>query len=306
MDFLEDKQQVEMVKTEDFKLEELPVPQPQQAEKPVRAKKDAPKIKVQSIDEEKTARAASEEQKRAAAKTEQPAKAESAVAAKQAQPAKEAVPKTDIIEQGSGTKDVVAKAGVGNEAEIIGTSARSDAKPVAQTAEKAETPLADDAKIAAIAVPAEVVKDAPAPIEVKRQADSATAGVEAMKNPVEVSEAEKEPAPEKASAPAGEPGQKKEAEKVAAIKPDDVKASKLPEPMIEKKNQQIRKTTTKSPPNMSQKKGKKAAPKYHVIASGDTLMSLARKYNTDADKLRKLNGLYDESILKVGSKLRVN
>jgi LysM repeat protein len=34
-------------------------------------------------------------------------------------------------------------------------------------------------------------------------------------------------------------------------------------------------------------------------------MSLARKYNTDLDKLKKINGLVDESILKVGAKIRI-
>ncbi len=116
----------------------------------------------------------------------------------------------------------------------------------------------------------------------------------------------KEVTPEKASAPAVEPEVKKEAEKKAAIKIDAGTAAKQPEPQTVKKSQQIKKSSAKSAAKVTQKKGKTAAAKYHVIAQGDTLMSLSRKYNTDPDKLRKLNGMYDESILKVGAKIRIN
>ena len=106
--------------------------------------------------------------------------------------------------------------------------------------------------------------------------------------------------------PAVEPEVKKEAEKEAAIKIDAGTAAKQPEPQTVKKSQQIKKSSAKSAAKVSQKKAKTAASKYHVIAQGDTLMSLSRKYNTDPDKLRKLNGMYDESILKVGAKIRIN
>jgi LysM repeat protein len=155
-------------------------------------------------------------------------------------------------------------------------------------------------QVAAVGAPAGVVKDAAVPIEAKQQAENAqvSAGVETKE--VVVPAAGKEVTPEQKSAPAAE------ADKVAEIKPNAVKDAKQPEPKVVKKNQQIKNSSSKSVSKVSQKQGKTEPPKYHVIAKGDTLMSLSRKYNTDPDKLRKLNWLHDESILKVGSKIKVN
>jgi murein DD-endopeptidase MepM/ murein hydrolase activator NlpD len=46
--------------------------------------------------------------------------------------------------------------------------------------------------------------------------------------------------------------------------------------------------------------------KVHVIKKGDTLYSLAKKYNTSVDKLQDENNLKPGSKLKIGNKLRVN
>ncbi|MDR0814627.1 MAG: peptidoglycan DD-metalloendopeptidase family protein [Bacteroidales bacterium] len=43
----------------------------------------------------------------------------------------------------------------------------------------------------------------------------------------------------------------------------------------------------------------------HTIQKGDTLYSLARRYGTTVDALRKLNGLTENSIIKPGQKLRL-
>jgi len=45
--------------------------------------------------------------------------------------------------------------------------------------------------------------------------------------------------------------------------------------------------------------------KYHIIRKGDTLSALARRYGTSVNKLCKLNGLSQNSILRIGKKLRV-
>jgi LysM repeat protein len=206
-------------------------------------------------------------------------------------------------QKAEGTADAGAKTDAAKAVETAATEKKADIDSAAS--DTAEILKKDAVQVAAVAAPAEVMKDVPAPIEAKQQADSIKA-VEEGKNYVAGSEAVKEPAPEKASAPAVEPDQKKETEKVAAIKPDAEKALKPPEPQTIKKTQQTKKSSAKSAAKAPQKKVKTAASKYHVIAQGDTLMSLARKYNTDADKLRKLNGLYDESILRVGSKIRIN
>lgn len=45
--------------------------------------------------------------------------------------------------------------------------------------------------------------------------------------------------------------------------------------------------------------------KYHTIRKGDTLGALARRYGTSVNKLCKLNGMSQTSILRIGKKLRV-
>ncbi len=46
------------------------------------------------------------------------------------------------------------------------------------------------------------------------------------------------------------------------------------------------------------------APKYHIVRSGETLSSIARKYHTTVDKLCRLNNLKKNSVLRVKQKLR--
>ncbi|MDR3094043.1 MAG: peptidoglycan DD-metalloendopeptidase family protein [Bacteroidales bacterium] len=48
-----------------------------------------------------------------------------------------------------------------------------------------------------------------------------------------------------------------------------------------------------------------APPAVHTVQQGDTLYSLARRYGTTVDALRKLNGLNGNSILKIGQKLKL-
>ena len=47
-----------------------------------------------------------------------------------------------------------------------------------------------------------------------------------------------------------------------------------------------------------------SAPKYHIVRSGETLSSIARKYHTTIDKLCKLNNLKKTSVLRVKQRLR--
>jgi tetratricopeptide (TPR) repeat protein len=184
--------------------------------------------------------------------------------------------------------------------ESVGTEKKADIEP-ASSGEEA-MPAKDAVQIAETAAPTGVVRDVTAPIEAKPQAeiDKASAGTE--KKDIEVPAAAKEVTLEKTSTPAVEPEEKKEAEKKAAIKIDAGTESKKPELQTVKKSQRIIKNAAK----VSQKEVEPAASKYHVIAKGDTLTSLSRRYNTDPDKLRKLNGMYDESILKIGAKIRIN
>ena len=203
-----------------------------------------------------------------------------------------------------GTIDAAAKTDAVKAAETIGTEKKADIELAASG--EAATPAKDATQVAAVAAPEGVVKDATAPIEAQQQAENAKESAGAEKKDIEVPAAAKEVTLEKASTPAVEPEVKKEAEKVAAIKIDAGTAAKQPEPQKAKKSQQIKKSSAKSAAKVTQKKGKTAAAKYHVIAQGDTLMSLSRKYSTDPQSLRKINGLSEESILKVGSKIRIN
>ncbi|MBX2978760.1 MAG: peptidoglycan DD-metalloendopeptidase family protein [Flavobacteriales bacterium] len=49
-----------------------------------------------------------------------------------------------------------------------------------------------------------------------------------------------------------------------------------------------------------------AARKYHVVRSGDTLSAIARRYGTTVPKLCKLNGISQNSVLRLGQKVRYN
>lgn len=47
-----------------------------------------------------------------------------------------------------------------------------------------------------------------------------------------------------------------------------------------------------------------SSPQYHTVASGDTLYSLARRYQTSVDSLKRTNGLTSDSI-RTGQTLRI-
>ncbi|MBQ0161074.1 MAG: LysM peptidoglycan-binding domain-containing protein [Bacteroidales bacterium] len=44
---------------------------------------------------------------------------------------------------------------------------------------------------------------------------------------------------------------------------------------------------------------------YHTIRKGDTLGALAKKYHTSVSKLCKLNGISQNTTLRIGKKLKV-
>jgi LysM repeat protein/lysophospholipase L1-like esterase len=84
----------------------------------------------------------------------------------------------------------------------------------------------------------------------------------------------------------------KETEKVKPVeveKPKAVQVKKSPP-----------KTENKKPVN----KKKTAAPKEHQLKDGDNLWTLARKYHTTVDKIKKANGMKDD-FLRVGKKLKI-
>ena len=48
-----------------------------------------------------------------------------------------------------------------------------------------------------------------------------------------------------------------------------------------------------------------ATPKFHIVKKGDTLYSIAKRYNTSVSRLCKLNNLTDAAILSIGQKLKL-
>jgi N-acetylmuramoyl-L-alanine amidase len=58
--------------------------------------------------------------------------------------------------------------------------------------------------------------------------------------------------------------------------------------------------------SLSAKKQSKSVSKYHVVKKGETLSSIAQKYNTTVSRLRKLNRMSRKSVLMAGKKLRVD
>ncbi|MFM7770399.1 MAG: LysM peptidoglycan-binding domain-containing protein [Bacteroidota bacterium] len=63
------------------------------------------------------------------------------------------------------------------------------------------------------------------------------------------------------------------------------------------------KTETKKDSKDSDKNN--SSKKYYTVKKGDSLSSIAKKYGTSVEKLRKLNGLKSSSKLKTGQKIRV-
>lgn len=49
----------------------------------------------------------------------------------------------------------------------------------------------------------------------------------------------------------------------------------------------------------------KSCPNCHIVVAGETLSSIAKKYNMTLENLEKLNGISSEKILKAGTKLRL-
>ena len=65
------------------------------------------------------------------------------------------------------------------------------------------------------------------------------------------------------------------------------------------------KSQPKTPKNIVGKTASKdAKPRYHEVATGETLYSIANLYKTSIDKLKQLNNLPDNTII-VGQKLKL-
>ncbi len=81
------------------------------------------------------------------------------------------------------------------------------------------------------------------------------------------------------------------------LKESRVKKEKVEEPVLEvKENPKKEKVATA---------GLAEAKKFHTIKKGDTLFSLSRRYGTTVDTICKLNNIKKSSVLKIGTKLRV-
>jgi hypothetical protein len=81
-------------------------------------------------------------------------------------------------------------------------------------------------------------------------------------------------------------------QKTDATSKEVARISKAPAP---------RKASTAPPPAK-----KTARPKTHVVAAGDTLFNISRRYNLTVEKLRSLNGLNRGSVIHIGQRLVVD
>ncbi len=151
--------------------------------------------------------------------------------------------------------------------------------------------------------PVPAIEEPPAPLATEQKKEEFKTESEAEKIAT-LPSAETAVTSDKTSAPEIKPAEKTASEPVPAIPAEAKKAIKPPEPKTAQKPVPAKKDTRKQVVKAAPQKAPK--PQYHVVAPGETLMSLSRKYNTDVATLRKLNGLYEESTLKVGAKLRVN
>jgi len=81
----------------------------------------------------------------------------------------------------------------------------------------------------------------------------------------------------------------------------DIKYDSLPEIAI------IHKTSPKTEKSQNQKpqSKKSESKKIYVVKQGDTLYAIALKNKTTTEKLCKLNGIKEDSVLKIGQKIRV-
>ena len=70
-------------------------------------------------------------------------------------------------------------------------------------------------------------------------------------------------------------------------------------------DEEITVDTTYTKETVAEKAPSKGKSKYHTIKKGDTLGAIARKHHTTVKKLCQLNGLKENSTLKVGRKIRV-
>lgn len=65
--------------------------------------------------------------------------------------------------------------------------------------------------------------------------------------------------------------------------------------------------STSKPPQSSQSSssGAKSGPQYHKVKQGDTLGKIAKRYNTTVKRICQLNGIKENTTLKIGRNLRV-
>lgn len=180
-----------------------------------------------------------------------------------------------------------------------GSSSHDDSVPVPETTPaRAPEPSAPT-----------VSMEGAAPLDVEQKRDEIRTASEIEKKPIASAQSapsapEKAVTGEKAPLPEIKPTEKKQKEKPAAVKPDTKKTVKSQAPKVVKKTAPAKKDSIKQIAKTAPSTAR--APQYHVVAQGETLMSLSRKYNTDVATLRKLNGLYEESVLKVGSRIRIH
>ena len=74
-------------------------------------------------------------------------------------------------------------------------------------------------------------------------------------------------------------------------------------PTLQKEDTTAARTPARSPASRSSQTS--AEKQYHTIRSGDTLSKIAAKYHTSVNALCKLNGIKQNTVLKIGKKIRV-
>jgi LysM repeat protein len=106
--------------------------------------------------------------------------------------------------------------------------------------------------------------------------------------------------------PAPAQKQQNEEETLFEIEPNEVKNTPSQngnKPKVQPKAEQFEVETDATKPTTKPNKTPTAGT-MHVVAKGETLWSIARKYNISVEELRKLNNLENNSIA-VGQRLRV-
>ncbi len=76
--------------------------------------------------------------------------------------------------------------------------------------------------------------------------------------------------------------------------------AKAPEPGVQSSAKSSQKTQSKKP-----EMTRKSQTRHHTVTQGDTLYSIARQYDLNVDRLRRMNNLSADAVIRPGQKLTV-